>query len=155
MVRYSRNWRHKCAEMKNNAYFQDWEENAGILVFILKYTKPNWITSYNRNNTLIFVHFNQWSAIIKIIKWNKFTGNAGSCRTVPVMAEGYSHWPTALIRCEEESKGSYKRNELHMFPAACDIYFAAYLYYFVSSIFMLSYQKLFIQYTCGMFQNVQ
>jgi hypothetical protein len=52
----------------NNAYFQDWEEHAGTLVFILKYSKPNGITSYNMNNTFIFAQFNRWKAIINIIK---------------------------------------------------------------------------------------
>jgi hypothetical protein len=57
-----------CAEMKNNAYFQDWEEHAGTLVFLLKYSKPNGITSYNTNSTFTFPHCNHCNAIIKIIK---------------------------------------------------------------------------------------
>jgi hypothetical protein len=54
--------------MKNNAYFQDWEEHAGTLVFLLKYSKPNGITSLNMKTTFIFAHCNHCSAIIKIIK---------------------------------------------------------------------------------------
>jgi hypothetical protein len=54
--------------MENNAYSQDWEEHAGTLVFILKYSKPNGITSYNMNNTFMFSQFNRWNAIINIIK---------------------------------------------------------------------------------------
>jgi hypothetical protein len=40
-------------------------------------------------------------------------------------------------------------------PCCRDIYFGALLYYSVSSIFMLSYQKLLIQHICGMFKNVK
>jgi hypothetical protein len=55
-------------EMENNAYSQDWEKQARTLVFLLKYSKLNGITSYNTNNTFTFAHCNHSSALIKIIK---------------------------------------------------------------------------------------
>jgi hypothetical protein len=54
-----------CVEMKNNVYFQDWEEHVGTL---MKCSKPKGITSYNMNNTFVFAHCNNCSAIIKSIK---------------------------------------------------------------------------------------
>jgi len=55
-------------EMKNSVYLLDWEEHAGTLVFLLKYSKPYGITSYNMNNIFIFAHCNHCNAIIANIK---------------------------------------------------------------------------------------